>query len=391
MSVLSSTTSILEDNQPTTIVEFGRKKDFKFIKYLGQGACGQTVLLEDEIINEKFVCKKYTPLHKEHKQTLFQYFVQEIKLLYKVHHHNIVRVFNYYLYPENTTGYIMMEYIQGTDIESFLQKKPENINEIFLQVIDGFAYLERNKILHRDIRVQNIMVTEDGTVKVIDFGFAKSVQKSDDFEKSISLNWWCELPAEFKSKPPVYDFQTEIYFVGKLFEKIIQEKEIEYFKYKQELTSMCQKKSLDRSKSFSNVLQGVLEKQFLAIDFSEEEKQSYKDFSSSLCEVITQIESQSRYVDDVEKIQTNLEALYKRVMLEDYVPQPSDVARYFISGAFKYSTRSEIEVSVLKHFIELLRSCSREKKNIILSNIHSKLSAVKRFDTLLNLDDEIPF
>ena len=182
------------------IIEFVRKKDFELVKELGQGACGKTVLLYDDIIEEQFVCKKYSPLFDEDKELLFRNFVQEIKLLHLVYHQNVVRVFSYHIYPEHHTGYILMEHINGYDIEEYLEKYPQNINEVFLQTIEGFRHLESNNILHRDIRPQNIMVREDGTVKIIDFGFGKQVFYESDFDKSISLNWWCVLPNEFSKQ-----------------------------------------------------------------------------------------------------------------------------------------------------------------------------------------------
>jgi serine/threonine-protein kinase len=103
---------------PGSIVAFLRKRDYVFVKVLGQGACGQTVLLRDEIIGSDFVCKKYLPFAESHRQELFRGFLREIKLLHEVYHTNVVRVFNYYVYPEQYTGFILMEYVAGKDIKS---------------------------------------------------------------------------------------------------------------------------------------------------------------------------------------------------------------------------------------------------------------------------------
>ena len=48
------------------IVEFLRQRDYKFVKELGQGACGKTVLLHDDMNDEYFVCKKYCPFSETH-------------------------------------------------------------------------------------------------------------------------------------------------------------------------------------------------------------------------------------------------------------------------------------------------------------------------------------
>lgn len=135
-----------------SIVNFLRKRDYKFVKVLGQGACGKTVLLKDDIIGSDFVCKKYVPCVESRRHELFKNFLREIKLLHEIYHANVVRVFNYYVYPEQLTGYILMEYIDGVDLERHLKNKPETVNDIFLQAVDGFAYLEKSSILHRDIR-----------------------------------------------------------------------------------------------------------------------------------------------------------------------------------------------------------------------------------------------
>jgi serine/threonine-protein kinase len=211
------------------LVSFLRKRDYRVLKELGQGACGKTVLLHDDLIDEYFVCKKYQPYSEAHRAELFQNFKREVKLLHQLHHTNVVRVFNYHLYPELFTGFILMEFVDGCDVDKFLERHPEKIDDCFVQTVSGFAYLESCGVLHRDIRAGNLMVTDDGIVKIIDLGFGKKIVAPDDFKKSISLNWHCSPPEEVLKS--MYDFRTEIYFVGRLFEKLIADNCITDFKY----------------------------------------------------------------------------------------------------------------------------------------------------------------
>ena len=146
-------------------IKFIKEKEYKVIRELNRGGFGEALLIEDETINENFVCKKYSPYYAEDKEAYFKNFVQEIKLLHVLYHKNIVRVFNYYLYPEKHTGYILMEYVDGTDIQEYLKVNPDKINDVFIQTIQGFRHLEEFKILHRDIRPQNIMVNEGEPLK----------------------------------------------------------------------------------------------------------------------------------------------------------------------------------------------------------------------------------
>ena len=371
------------------IIEFLRKKDYELLEELGQGACGKTVLLNDSLINQKLVCKKYNPINEKNREILFKRFIEEIKILFLLHHINIVRVYNYYIYPDDYAGYILMEYIEGDDIEIYLKKHPENLNDIFFQTITGFKYLEENNILHRDIRSQNILIRKDGILKIIDFGFGKQIIFPNDFDKSISLNWWCELPNEFKDEK--YNFGTEVYFIGKLFEKIINENEIKFFQYNKILKSMCKKNPLNRISSFGEIYTGILSNRFNEIDFSEEEIENYRNFSDALFKITAEVENGAKYYSDIDIIQKNLEDLYKKVMLERYLPNNNELLQCLINGNFRWFPKHNIPINLLQSFISLLKSCPVERKNIIISNIHSRLDSIERFDPDFILDEDIPF
>jgi serine/threonine-protein kinase len=144
------------------IVEFLRKKDYRLIENIGRRGTAITVLLKDDLIDKEFVCKKYLPLSGVDPREYYNNFLTEIRLLHEISHPNIVRVYNYYLYPEKYTGYLHMEYIDGETISDFIGKNPERINSVFEQTIAGFKYLEDHDILHRDIRDANILITKEG-------------------------------------------------------------------------------------------------------------------------------------------------------------------------------------------------------------------------------------
>lgn len=369
------------------IIEFTRTKPFKLIEEIGSGAFGRTVLLRDEIIDESFVCKKYSPLSHEWKEDYFKNFKNEIKLLHLLYHKNIVRVFNYYLYPESYLGYILMEYIDGTDIISYIKEYPENINNIFYQVIDGFKYLEEHEILHRDIRPYNIMVTNNGIVKIIDFGFGKKIHFEQDFDKSITLNWWCDIPNDFSENK--YDFQTEIYFIGKLFEQVILEQEIKEFKYKDLLNHMISINSLDRIDSFNSCYKTILNQQYGEISFKDYEIHVYRSFSNTLSNAISKIEHSNKFINDTDQIIKNLEDIYKKTMLEEYLPESSMLIKCFLQNKFYYIKDYLVPVNMIYEFIQLLKSCSQEKRNIIINNLETKLEVVEKYDEIIDVD--IPF
>ncbi len=387
-------TRVESKHLPDTI-EFNRPAKFKALKRLGAGACGETILIHDENMDCNFVAKKYSPFFSQKDAPddfieLLRRFNHEAKILFRLNHPNIVRVFNYYDYSEHGTAYILMEYVDGENITDFSRQNPSMLDGIFEKVVDGFVHLESKNILHRDIRPLNILVDDDGNPKIIDFGFGKNMEgEIGAADKSISLNWWCEVPPEFLHS--IYDFQTEVYFVGKLFEQIIVEEALSDFKYKKIVSSMCLRNRTDRFSSFSDVKSSLSAGKFETLSFSIDETRIYRKFSDTLIGIISSIEQSTKYERDNAKIILGLEAVYRRSMLEEHVPDASSVAQIFLQGPFRYWTRNEFETDTLQTFLTMLKSLQADKQSIVLENLLSRLDAVQRSKPKSPLDDDIPF
>lgn len=383
---------VQERKMPNDIVSFVRRKDFLLLDYLGHGGFGETAALLDQEMSMVFVCKKYQPHSDQIKEKYYQYFKNEIKVMFQLYHPNIVRIFNYYLYPEQTTGYILMEYIDGDDIYTYLKKKPEKINVIFEQVIDAFVYLENKNILHRDIRTKNILVNSNDQAKIIDFGFGKNINYSDDCEKSITLNWWCEKPYDFTQN--IYNHTTEIYFVGKLFEQILiylSKENISFeFRYDSLLSEMIWLNPSERIQSFVCIKEKILQDNNQNIElFTNEEKRIYQSFINDVVSSIAMIDDDASYTTDIDVIIQKLQNIYNINQLEDKIQNTSDLIHIFISGGFRYYPRQHCECYLVKNFITLLKNSSTGRKNIILLHIHNRLNQIEH--NSINLFNSIPF
>ncbi len=367
-------------------ITFLRKRDYRFVRELGNGAFGKTYLLHDPEIDENVVCKKYAPASEQWRAQFFKNFINEAKVLYRLYHPNVVRIFTNHIYRDHYAGFLVMEYVEGTDLHSHLEKAPESIARIFEQTISGFRRLEEHQILHRDIRPENILVRVDGVVKIIDFGFGKQVFQPEDFDRSVSLNWWCDTPSEFARKQ--YDFATEVYFVGMLFQGAIRDHGIDEFPYLEILARMCQRDPAQRVKSFVEVDQAVSSTGLAADAFSPHELSVYRDFSTELANALVKFEASTRFVSDAAKVELQLDQVYRACMLEVTVPDGAHVFGCFMQGRYTYRTGA-LSVANLKAFVGLLRSCNRAKKNIILSNLQTKLNARPRYEE--SLDEDVPF
>ena len=233
-------------------------------------------------------------------------------------------------------------------------------------------------------------IRDRGKLKLIDFGFGKQTNTATEYDKSISLNWWCEPPNEFSEN--VYNFGTEVYFVGKLFQELIIEFEIDNFEYQNLLIQMCERDPTKRFTSFSEINQLINIKELSKLDFSDEEIHTYRTFSNSLYELVSNIDDKATYRDDISFIERRLNSVYEQSMLEEWIPSPQTISSAFIKGAYYYSRSYSFDVSTLKNFLSLIKNTTSNRKKIIFSNLRFKLESLPTYtEDAFDLDDEIPF
>ena len=104
---------------------------------------------------------------------------QEANLASRLDHPNIVKVFDFQV--EGGTAYVAMEYVPGVlrgEMQPGTPISPGRAVELAIQVCGAMAHAHQHGVVHRDIKPQNILLTEDGTVKVSDFGVARALASS---------------------------------------------------------------------------------------------------------------------------------------------------------------------------------------------------------------------
>lgn len=370
------------------IINFDKRKTFRYVKKLGEGGTGDTHLLRDDMTDMVFAFKKYVPKDERYMEEFYKRFVDEIKILFKISHPNIVRIYNTYLYPEQNTGYLQMEYIEGTSIDKYIPFPwGKSWNEIFVDTINAFVYLEKNNILHRDVRPQNIMVDKDGIVKIIDFGFGKILANREVNENSIFLNWpVTENPKEIELERK-YDVVTEIYFVGKLFEKLLKAKNaIDEFNYNYILEKMTEFEPEKRYQSFQKIYSDITEGIFSEIDFNEQEKEIYIKFADELSNHVSKFYEKYVPVDNSHTIINNLANVIKNNSLEKYIQNNSDLINCFVENNYSYNTCCNIEVLYVKKFYKFLINLPKNKQKNVIDNINTRLSKIR-----VERTDDLPF
>ncbi|GGD28973.1 protein kinase family protein [Pontibacillus salipaludis] len=371
---------------PGDVIRFDKEKDFTHVRPLGSGGTGDAHLLKDETTDMEFAFKKYAPKDEEHEDEYFRRFVDEIKILFLISHPNIVRVYNYYLYPEHTLGYLQMEYIDGDPIDQFTPIFSD-WEEIFTKTISAFEYLESKNILHRDIRPANILIDKGEDVKVIDFGFGKRLVGRDQDGRSVLLNWpVTQLPNE-TDVDGIYNHQSEIYFVGKLFSSIVGEDQTS-FKFQPIITKMIQVDPNERYLSFRDISVDISEGA-LTENFSAEDKDMYREFATILSQYLNHHTNSYEPIKDPSTVLSRLYSLIRYSSLEDYIQDNGKLIRCFVENGYSYKTRNNIPVSTVVDFYRFFKSLALYQQKIVLDNIDMRLSQIEIvFDIE---DDDLPF
>jgi serine/threonine protein kinase len=379
----------IEKMEAGQVIKFSKPKYYEFVKALKAGGTGKTLLMRDSTINELFVCKKYDPEQKEYEDEFYNRFVEEIKIMYSVYHNNIVRIYDYFLYPEYKTGYIIMEYIKGENIEEYFRLADgEDINSIFVQIINAFLYLEQHNILHRDIRATNIMIDEKGDIKVIDFGFGKKlIEEQQENQASVLLNWPAsKVPDEIYSEQ--YGIQTEIFYVGYLIKNIIEKYNIKCFKYGILLEKMIQVNPVNRIHSFEEIQNSIAEQTFEQINFTDEEKEIYQKFANSICALLYQIKDSLSIEKDSSIIIEKLRVILRDNSLEEYITNVTTLISIFVKSDYRYYN-NRVEVYKVKDFYEFFLNQADAVKEIILNNLYGRIGNIPVIDSAF--DEELPF
>ena len=169
---------------------------YKIVSRIGAGGMGEVFLAEDTKL-ERRVALKILLAEVADDDERVRRFVQEAKAASALNHPSILTVFEIGSFDDSQ--YIATEYIQGTTLRHRMREASMNLDEalgIALQVAAALAAAHEAGIIHRDIKPDNIMIRDDGVVKVLDFGLAKLTEKN--VETSAAED---ETKAQFNTEP----------------------------------------------------------------------------------------------------------------------------------------------------------------------------------------------
>lgn len=197
------------------------KQKYKIKEVIATGGMATIYKAEQVSLSRTVIIKKLHP-HLASDNDLVKRFEREAKTLGKLNHKNIVEIIDYY--KSKGDYYIVLEYVEGKSLKELVNELgalPLDIaNFIVYEIASGLKVAHTHGILHRDIKPANIMVSNEGTVKISDFGLALSLESADLTEPGATIGTPAYLPPELikgKKASPRSDF----YSLGILYYEIL--------------------------------------------------------------------------------------------------------------------------------------------------------------------------
>jgi serine/threonine protein kinase len=187
---------------------------YEILRSLGSGGFGSVYLAKDTWLDIKVAIKV------PHKQSAELYkLLKEPRLQAALNHPNIVRMLA--AEKEKNVFFMVMEYVKGPTLEKVLEKEKildcEQALDYAKQIAYGIDHAHKNKIIHRDLRPSNIIISEDGTAKITDFGTSAWLNSTPYASTRIGSPPYMA-PEQFLGKA---SYSSDIYSIGCIFYEMI--------------------------------------------------------------------------------------------------------------------------------------------------------------------------
>ncbi|GAB1221997.1 hypothetical protein ENUP19_0088G0027 [Entamoeba nuttalli] len=187
-----------------------RSQTYKIYKKLGQGGYGQVYLGKDS--SGRQVVVKKIAIDTDNREKA----MNEVKIMKKVNHNNVIHFIDSFVNKKNLI--IVMEYARGGDLSRFIKKRmgdlisEDLVWNIFLQITFGLRYLHSIRILHRDMKTQNVFLMADGTVKIGDFGIGRMLSEKEQIANTVIGTPYYLSPEICEGIP--YDYKSDMWSLG---------------------------------------------------------------------------------------------------------------------------------------------------------------------------------
>jgi serine/threonine protein kinase len=193
---------------------------YKIIEKLGEGGMGAVYKASDARLG-RVVALKFLPIGMTKDKDAKKRFVQEAQAAAALDHPNICTVHE--VDEVQGQSFIVMAYLPGQTLKDNISTGPPKIDEaldIAIQVAEGLAEAHGKGVIHRDVKPGNIMLTEKGHAKIMDFGLAKLEWKADFTKTSMIMGTAAYMSPE-QARGETVDHRTDIWSFGAMLYEML--------------------------------------------------------------------------------------------------------------------------------------------------------------------------
>ena len=187
---------------------------YEVLKRVGSGGMADVYMAKDHKLNRNVAVKVLKSEYVEDEKFLKK-FETEAQAVARLSHPNIVNIYDVGM--EDGINYIVMELVEGITLKEYIRKKgylsPKETVEISTQIASAISHAHKNHIIHRDIKPQNILVSDTGIIKVTDFGIAKATSSNTVTSTATAMGSVHYISPE-QAKGRFCDEKSDIYSLG---------------------------------------------------------------------------------------------------------------------------------------------------------------------------------
>jgi len=193
---------------------------YMILEKLGEGGMGVVYKAQDAQL-QRPVAMKFLPPHVVDHPEEKERFIHEAQAASALNHPNVTTIYEIGDSPEGI--FIAMEYVEGKTVKQISEKEEPSLKRIYdiaIQVCEGLNAAHKKEIVHRDIKSDNIMVTQEGQVKIMDFGLAKLKGTAKITETGSTLGTAAYMSPEQASGEEI-DSRSDIFSFGVVLYEMI--------------------------------------------------------------------------------------------------------------------------------------------------------------------------
>ncbi|MCH8204651.1 MAG: serine/threonine protein kinase [Candidatus Hydrogenedentes bacterium] len=202
-------------------------KRYEIVKELGRGGMGMVYLVKDQKTHRRRALKTLLPKYAANKQAVRR-FAREVKASRRIDHPCVVKIYD--AGEVDKILYYTMEYIEGKSVRAWMRERKKKTGKAIglgstvriLSMLCSALEQAHKFTIHRDLSPENVMVTRDGTVKLLDFGLAKLDSTDADLTRiGVSLGKTQYSAPEQRVDAKNVDHRADIYSLGVMFYELL--------------------------------------------------------------------------------------------------------------------------------------------------------------------------